>query len=225
MTEDNRPFIYDPPREPFLDVLYQDKDIIVLNKPSGLLSVPGKPAEHSDSLAKRVQSRFPRATVVHRLDLVTSGVILMALNLDAHRHISLQFEKRETSKRYVARVWGHIDKDQGSVDLPMKCDWPNRPRQMVDHEEGRPALTHWEVVTREDGEMPVTRVRLIPITGRSHQLRVHMLSIGHPILGDDLYAHREAWHAEPRLQLHAECLRLTHPRTGGDMVFEAPCPF
>ncbi|MCB1782543.1 MAG: RNA pseudouridine synthase [Alphaproteobacteria bacterium] len=222
----DRPFIYDPPQEPFLTILYQDKHLVAALKPAGLLSVPGKPAEHSDSLALRVQSRFPRATVVHRLDLATSGVIVMALNLKAHRHISMQFEKRETSKTYIARVWGHMQDDHGEVNLPMKCDWPNRPKQMVDYVEGRPALTLWDVVAREEENgHAVTRVSLNPITGRSHQLRVHMLSLGHPILGDDLYAHKDAYEAAPRMQLHAQSLTLRHPVTEEEMTFEAPCPF
>jgi len=217
-----RPFIYEPPQEPRLTVLHRDEDMLVLIKPSGLLSVPGRPLEHRDCLASRAQEEFPSATVVHRLDLDTSGIIIMALHKKAHRHLGLQFERRKTQKTYVARVWGRMEKEEGLVDLPLTIDWPNRPKHIVDHENGRASQTEWKVMERED---LATRVRLHPITGRSHQLRVHMLSLGHPILGDPLYAHDEAFHAADRLQLHAESLTLHHPSDGRLVTFTAPCPF
>ncbi len=216
-----RPFVYAPPPGP-PDILHQDADILVLNKPSGLLTVPGRPEEHADSLKTRVQQRFPDARVVHRLDLDTSGVIVMALNAQAHRHLGLQFERRKTAKTYVARIHGHPDRDWGRIELPLIVDWPNRPRQMVDHTRGRPAITDWEVIGWED---TATRVHLHPITGRSHQLRVHMLSLGHPILGDPLYAHEAAFQAADRLHLHAESLTVHHPTGGQRHRFEVPCPF
>lgn len=214
--------IYRPPLEPFLDILYQDDAIIVLNKPSGLLSVPGRTPENHDSLAVRVQSQLPEARVVHRLDMATSGVMVMATNADTHRHLNRQFENRQVTKSYFAWVWGEVAGDNGKVDLPLICDWPNRPLQMVDHEQGKPSLTHWQKVRVEAGN---TLLKLIPHTGRSHQLRVHMLAMGYPILGDDFYAHPEALAAAPQLQLHAAELGFQHPVSGEPCQFEAPAPF
>ncbi|WP_138380654.1 RluA family pseudouridine synthase [Luteithermobacter gelatinilyticus] len=213
---------YTPPRKPYLDVLYQDDDLLVLNKPSGLLSVPGRGAHLQDCLERRAQEKFPTATTVHRLDMETSGVLVMALNRAAHRHLGLQFERRHTEKVYLARVAGLVSEDEGAIDLPLICDWPNRPRQMVDHERGRKALTHWRVLARET---TATRLELRPVTGRSHQLRVHCMSLGHPILGDPFYAPPEVVRMADRLQLHAESLTLYHP-TGGDRItFTSPAPF
>ncbi|HEY8595326.1 MAG TPA: RluA family pseudouridine synthase [Devosiaceae bacterium] len=218
----NRPFVYDPPLEPWLSVLHEDEHILVLDKPAGLLSVAGKPAEHADCLEARAGQRFGRVSMVHRLDRDTSGVIVLARTREAHANLGLQFEHRKTRKSYVARIWGEMDQDEGRVDLPMIVDWPNRPRQMVDHERGRSAVTDWRVEARNGG---ITRVRLFPLTGRSHQLRVHMLSLGHPILGDSLYAHDPAFEAADRLQLHAEELGFAHPADGREMVFASPAPF
>lgn len=195
---------------------------MVLDKPSGLLSVPGKDPKHQDSLQLRVQLVFPTATVVHRLDMATSGVMVMALNKAAHRELSRQFQERLTQKQYIARVYGQLEQEQGSVDLPLICDWPNRPKQMVDFERGKAALTHYQVLLRDHES---TRVLLKPVTGRSHQLRVHMLSLGHPILGDRLYAHCDALTAADRLQLHAQWLSLTHPTTGEYIEFTVKSPF
>ena len=216
------PLIYRPPLRPYLEVLHHDNDLLVLAKPSGLLSVPGRASEHKDCLERRAQTVFPSATTVHRLDKDTSGVMVMALNRKAHRHIGLQFERRKLSKTYIARVWGQVNENEGRIDLPLICDWPNRPRQMVDHERGKPALTLWKVIGREPG---ATRLFLYPHTGRSHQLRVHMMSLGHPVLGDALYAHGQALTATDRLQLHASAITLHHPDGGQLMTFEAPCPF
>ena len=207
---------YNPPTSPYINILYQDDDLIILNKPSGLLTVPGKAPEHKDSLINRVNVVFPTATIVHRLDMATSGIICLALNKSAHREISRQFQDRETKKRYIARVFGKLEPQTGSVDLPLICDWPNRPKQMVDHERGKPSLTHYEVLSYEEN---ATRVALTPVTGRSHQLRVHMLSLGHVILGDRLYAHSEALAMAPRLQLHAQYLSFTHPITQEQLSF------
>ncbi|ADZ69309.1 pseudouridine synthase [Polymorphum gilvum] len=217
-----KPFRYAPPREPRLDVLHADDDILVVVKPSGLLSVPGKGEGHADCLESRARERFAQARIVHRLDMDTSGVMVLALNAAAHRHLGLQFERRRTAKAYVARLWGELEGEAGEVDLPLVCDWPNRPMQKVCVETGRPALTRWQVLARQRG---VTRVRLMPVTGRSHQLRVHMLSLGHPILGDNLYAHDDALSAADRLQLHAEDLEIHHPADGRRCAFHAPCPF
>ncbi len=218
----NPDFVYRPPLSPYLDIIYQDDAIVVLNKPSGLLSVPGKAAEHKDCLISRVQRVFPTATVVHRLDMATSGLMVMALTKAAHRHISKQFEKRETRKTYLARVYGEVQKASGEIDLPLICDWPNRPKQMVDFERGKPALTRYEVLNIADG---ITTIALYPVTGRSHQLRVHMLSLGHPILGDRLYAHPKALALAPRLQLHAQSLSLRHPESETLLTFESASPF
>ena len=207
---------------PYLAIVYQDNDIVVLNKPSGLLTVPGRLAEHKDCLQNRVQKVLPTATIVHRLDMATSGIILMALNKPAHVEISRQFEKRHTQKSYIARVYGKVESQTGSVDQPLICDWPNRPKQKVDHQHGKKSLTHYRVISYQENS---TLVELTPVTGRSHQLRVHMLSLGHPILGDRLYAHDKALTISPRLQLHAQWLTVTHPVTKQSITFNAICPF
>lgn len=213
---------YAPPMEPYLTILYQDDDILVLDKPSGLLSVPGKHPEHKDSLVLRVNRVFPTATVVHRLDMATSGIMLFALNKAAHKHIGQQFEKRQTQKRYFAKVYGRPEQSTGSITLPLICDWPNRPKQKVDMENGKQALTHWEIAEIRDDH---TLVSLKPVTGRSHQLRVHMVSLGHPILGDRLYAHEAALGMATRLQLHATELQITHPTLEQSIRFKCPHPF
>jgi len=212
---------YQPSLTPYLEVIYQDHDIVILNKPSGLLSVPGKAAAHFDCLQYRVQRVWPTAVVVHRLDMATSGVMVMALNKEAQRQLNRQFQLRQTAKRYIARVAGQINAAFGSIELPLICDWPNRPKQKVCFEHGKPSLTHFTVISRDTTE---TRVALEPVTGRSHQLRVHLQFIGHPILGDKFYADAHAKPAE-RLQLHAQQLSLFHPREGTWLTFLAPCPF
>ncbi|PKG85300.1 RNA pseudouridine synthase [Colwellia sp. 75C3] len=227
----NPDFIYLPPMSPYLDIIYQDDDFIVLNKASGILSVPGRLPEHQDCLQNRVQRILPTATIVHRLDMATSGLMIMALNKLAHVAISRQFEQRKTQKTYLARVFGLVALDEGSVDLPLICDWPNRPKQKVDHENGKQSLTHYRVLNRSQeehdstDEQASTLVELTPVTGRSHQLRVHMLALGHPILGDRLYASKEALAMKNRLQLHALKLSLFHPKTEKAITFNAPCPF
>lgn len=213
--------IYRPPQTP-LEIVYQDDDLLVLDKPAGLLTVPGKHVDHRDCLEARAQAIFPTARIVHRLDMDTSGLIVLAMNGPAHRHLGLQFERRHTEKTYRARVWGQIKDNKGLIDLPLRCDWPNRPLQMVDHALGRHAETRWEVVARRDAS---TDVLLYPKTGRSHQLRVHMLALGHPILGDRFYANGAALAASDRLCLHAEQLALFHPNGGARRVFESPCSF
>ena len=171
---------YNPPNDP-LDILHDDHEILIVNKPAGLLSVPGKGEELADCLIARIQKVFPQALLVHRLDRDTSGVMVFALTRHAQRHLGLQFEKRMTQKTYVARVAGVLEPKTGSVELPLIVDWPNRPLQKVCHETGKAAHTDYRVMRYGEGE---TRVRLTPRTGRSHQLRVHMLALGHPILGD-----------------------------------------
>ena len=211
---------YDPPQTP-LDVLYEDTQLIVVNKPSGLLSVPGRGEHLADCLLTRVQAAFPQALLVHRLDRDTSGVMVFAQTAHAQRHLGLQFENRQTRKTYIARVWGQVEAKTGTVDLPLIVDWPNRPRQMVCHETGKPAITEWRVLKYEGQS---TRIRLFPKTGRSHQLRVHMQALGHPILGDPFYADGAA-RDFPRLMLHSEELRLKNPEGGVSMKFRAPAEF
>jgi len=211
---------YAPPNDP-LEILHEDHEIVVVNKPSGLLSVPGRGEHLTDCLISRVQAVFPQALLVHRLDRDTSGVMVFGLTPHAQRSLSMQFEKRTSKKSYIARVDGRIAEKTGTVDLPLIVDWPNRPRQMVDHENGKEAITNWRVLKASDAE---TRVRLTPKTGRSHQLRVHMLALGHVILGDPLYATGAAAD-HPRLMLHSEELRINHPESGKGMSFRAKTPF
>ncbi|MCF3974211.1 pseudouridine synthase [Paracoccus salsus] len=213
-------FVYAPPPDA-PRIIHADHEILVVDKPSGLLSVPGRGPDKADCLIGRLRGAFPTVLLVHRLDLDTSGVMIFALTPHAQRHLSRQFEERRTKKAYVARVAGRLQPKTGRVDLPLIVDWPNRPRQKVDHDQGRPARTDWRVMRAGDDE---TRVRLFPMTGRSHQLRVHMAQIGHPILGDPLYA--TGWAADhPRLMLHAESLRVKHPESGVQLGYNAPVPF
>jgi tRNA pseudouridine32 synthase/23S rRNA pseudouridine746 synthase len=217
---------YQPPVNPYLEILYQDDHMIALNKPSGLLSVPGKHKEHFDSLMLRVQSVWPNSGIVHRLDMMTSGVIVMAMHKDALRFLNREFSERNTDKFYIAKVSGHIKDEQGSIDLPLICDWPNRPKQMVCYENGKPSLTHYEVLERGESDGNLwTRVKLTPITGRSHQLRVHLKELGHPILGDRLYAPDNVIKQADRLLLHAQKLVVKHPETEEFMTFEKVCEF
>ena len=211
---------YDPPDIP-LEILHEDHEVVVVDKPAGLLSVPGKGADLADCLLTRVQAVFPTALLVHRLDRDTSGVMVFGLTPHAQRNLSMQFEKRSTKKTYIARVWGRLEPKVGTVDLPLIVDWPNRPRQRVCHETGKVAVTDWRVMRRGDEE---TRVKLSPKTGRSHQLRVHMLALGHVILGDPLYAEGAAADY-PRMMLHSQELRISHPESGRGMAFRAGVPF
>jgi tRNA pseudouridine32 synthase/23S rRNA pseudouridine746 synthase len=218
-------FDYRPPTEPWLDIVYADDRLIVCNKPSGLLTVPGKDPSLADCLEARVQARYPQhpdTKVVHRLDKDTSGLILLAFDKKALGSLGSQFEHRKVEKYYIARVSGVIAEDSGLIDLPLATDWENKPRQRVDHERGRPAQTQWQVLSRE---ADATRVRLIPLTGRTHQLRVHMLAIGHPILGDSFYASGKALAAADRLQLHATMLAFHHPGDHRAMRFVAEPAF
>lgn len=211
---------YQPPDVP-LSVIHEDPDLLIVDKPSGLLSVPGRGPELADCLLSRVQAAFPQALLVHRLDRDTSGLMVFALTPHAQRHLGLQFEHRRVKKTYVARVWGRVEPRTGQVDLPLIVDWPNRPKQKVDHETGKPAVTDWKVQRHGEAE---TRLRLFPKTGRSHQLRVHCLAMGHPILGDPFYAEGAA-REFPRLMLHAEELRLLHPDGGKGIKFRSKPPF
>jgi tRNA pseudouridine32 synthase/23S rRNA pseudouridine746 synthase len=203
---------------------FSDDAIVIAEKASGLLSVPGRGPDRQDCLSARVQAQFADALIVHRLDMETSGLMLFARGIESQRTLSRAFETREVGKRYVAVVAGLMDEDEGSIDLPLICDWPNRPRQMVDHELGKPSLTRYRVLSR-DATMHTTRVSLMPVTGRSHQLRVHMAALRHPMLGDSLYAPPGVQTLSPRLLLHATELRFVHPVTGQALTFASEAPF
>ena len=214
---------YNPPQEPWLDLVYRDDYIVVVNKPSGLLSVPGNQPQYYDSAMSRVKEKYGFCEPAHRLDMATSGILLFALSKAADRELKRQFREREPKKYYQALVWGHVEQDYGVVELPLICDWENRPRQKICFERGKRAVTFYDVLQRYPNN--TTRVKLTPITGRSHQLRLHMLALGHPILGDKLYAHPQAKALSPRLCLHAESLQIQHPITGETMEFTAPVGF
>nr|WP_315543310.1 bifunctional tRNA pseudouridine(32) synthase/23S rRNA pseudouridine(746) synthase RluA [uncultured Aggregatibacter sp.] len=214
---------YNPPQEPWLDLVYRDDYIAVVNKPSGLLSVPGNQPQYYDSAMSRVKEKYGFCEPAHRLDMATSGILLFALSKAADRELKRQFREREPKKYYQALVWGHVEQDHGVVELPLICDWENRPRQKICFERGKRAVTFYDVLQRYPNN--TTRVKLTPITGRSHQLRLHMLALGHPILGDKFYAHPQAKALSPRLCLHAESLQIQHPITGETMEFTAPVGF
>ncbi len=203
-------------------ILFADDFMVVADKPAGLLSVPGRGADKQDCLVTRVQAELPDALTVHRLDMATSGLIVLGRGAEAQRKLSIAFSERRVEKTYVAVVAGTVALDGGEVDLPLITDWPNRPKQMIDHERGKPSLTRYRVVARMEGR---TRLELEPVTGRSHQLRVHMMALGHPIAGDIFYAPPEIAALSARLLLHAERLTVPHPETGERMTFSSPALF
>lgn len=208
-----------------LVVVHADAALLVLEKPSGLLSVPGRGPDKADCVAARAQALYPDALVVHRLDMDTSGLMVMARGAAMQRVLSQAFAARAVTKRYVAVVAGRLEaaaEDWGTIDLPLLCDWPNRPRQVVDMVRGKPSVTRWRVLGYE-GE--TTRVELEPVTGRSHQLRVHLRELGHPIVGDPLYAPPVQRDRAPRLLLHASFLRIAHPVTAAVLALESAPPF
>lgn len=205
-----------------LKVLHADDYFVAIDKPPGLLSVPGRGEDKSDCALSRVQAIYPDALTVHRLDMATSGLLLLARGKELQRALSGLFERGEISKRYIADVWGTPSPSSGEICLPLITDWPRRPMQKVDHDIGKPSVTRFETL-HAGGKS--SRLLLAPVTGRSHQLRVHLAEIGHPILGDEFYAHAEARAASPRLALHAAALRFAHPATGAMLNLESPCPF
>jgi tRNA pseudouridine32 synthase/23S rRNA pseudouridine746 synthase len=208
-------------------VIYADDSLLVVDKPSGLLAVPGRGADKQDCLAVRVQARYPDALIVHRLDMATSGLMVMARGPAMQRALSKAFAAREVTKRYIALVAGRLEapaEGWGTIDLPIIVDWPNRPLRIVDHVSGKPSLTRWRALGHDETGLN-TRVELEPVTGRSHQLRVHLRELGHPILGDALYAPPAVQALSGRLLLHAESLRFAHPRTGEALVFGSTVPF
>ena len=210
--------------DPALAIVHADATFIVVDKPSGLLAVPGRGPARADCVAARVRSLYPDALVVHRLDMATSGLMLLARGAAAQRALSIQFAQRAVVKTYVALVAGRLAQDEGEIDLPLVADWPARPKQKVDAEHGKPSLTRFRVLGHDESRN-ATRLALKPVTGRSHQLRVHLLAIGHPILGDALYAPPEVRDLAPRLLLHASQIRFAHPTTGAALAFESAAPF
>ena len=213
------------------DLIFEDSALLVFNKPSGLLSVPGKGPEKADCLRTRVQQVYPEALTVHRLDMSTSGILLMARSAELHRKLSIAFQDREVKKRYIAVVDGRVQKNQENpsqewqlIDKPIATDWINRPLQKIDPVEGKPSQTHYKVLSYDE-TTDTTRLELAPITGRTHQLRVHLQSIGHSILGDHLYASPELQAKSARLLLHASELHVAHPVTGEPLAFQCVCPF
>ena len=213
---------YNPPVEPWVEVVFEDEQILAVNKPSGLLSVPGRLPEHHDSMWSRVQETYPEAQIVHRLDMDTSGLMVLAKNKRAESALKKQFQYRLTHKVYYARVWGHVEQSEGEIDFPLICDWVNRPRQKVCHETGKPSKTLFQVAKHEE---KTTIVRLLPVTGRSHQLRVHMQALGHPIVGDEFYSEGEAFSCSERLALHAAELSFYHPKSDWLRSIFVPCDF
>ena len=213
-------------------LLHADDVLLVLSKPAGLLSVPGRGPENADCLSARVQERYADALIVHRLDMGTSGLIVMARGAAAQSALSRAFAQRQIHKRYQAIVAGQPDPAQADAEgwsdicLPLITDWPNRPKSKVCFETGKPSHTRWRVLEAlHIGTLAATRLELEPVTGRSHQLRLHLQAIGHPILGDELYADEAALDAAPRLLLHACAIELPHPVTGERLRFESPTPF
>ena len=212
---------YRPPQGK-ISYIHTDPDLIVIDKPAELLSVPGRGPEKADCAMSRVQADHPDALTVHRLDMSTSGLLVFARSKEAQRRLAIQFEKGVIAKSYIADVWGAPVPGSGRIDLPLGQDWPNRPRQKVDHDAGRPSQTKYETIDMHDYG---ARLALTPLTGRTHQLRLHLAAIGNPILGDDIYAHAEALTAKPRLHLHALRLELIHPTRNERLRFESACPF
>lgn len=207
-----------------VDILYRDDDLLLVHKPHLLLSIPGRHPQNQDCLINRLREQFATASIVHRLDLDTSGIMVIPLNRPAHSDISRQFQQRRVDKSYEAVVFGLVESDEGEIDLPIAPDWSRRPRQKTCAERGKTALTRYRVLSRCEKKQQ-TRLLLRPVTGRSHQLRLHLSEIGHPILGCDLYAHRQALSAAPRLLLHATQLRLTQPSSGKILAGESPPEF
>jgi tRNA pseudouridine32 synthase/23S rRNA pseudouridine746 synthase len=219
--DSNPPYLVPHSREE-IRILHEDDDLLLVRKPDLLLSIPGRHPLNKDCLVTRLQQRYPSASIVHRLDLDTSGIMVIPLNKPTHAHVSRQFQQRRVEKSYHAIVYGVLERDNGEIDLPIATNWADRPRQMICHERGRSALTRFEVLERGTDR---TRVLLKPITGRSHQLRIHMRELGHPILGCDMYAHPQALAMASRLMLHATTLAFEHPGTGQRLVGECPADF
>ena len=211
-----------PHSQEHIRILYEDDHLLLVRKPDLLLSIPGRHPLNKDCLVTRLQVDYPSASIVHRLDLDTSGIMVIPLDKPTHAHISRQFQRREVEKSYHALVFGRVERDEGEIDLPIARDWANRPRQKICRAHGKSALTRYRVLERLKDH---TRLLLSPVTGRSHQLRIHLSEIGHPILGCDMYAHEEALGMAPRLMLHATTLGFEHPATGEWLEGECPPDF
>lgn len=207
-----------------LVTLHVDADIIVIDKPSGLYTIPGRGPENADSAITRLQLDYPEAIIIHRLDLDTSGLLVVPRTFRGRSTLSRQIRERTMQKVYEAIVWGLVADDSGSIDLPLERDMANRPRMKIDHVAGKSSLTHYSVIARDETRQR-THLRLTPVTGRQHQLRMHLASIGHPILGCDLYAHAAAYRAMPRLMLHATTLGFAHPASSAWFSISSPAPF
>lgn len=216
------PFVYCPPQDP-LRILYEDEDLLVIDKPAGLLSVMGRLPEHQDSAYLRVLQLHPQAKVTHRLDMATSGLLIFAKHRAAEVAVSKMFQARQVTKHYFALLQGQIAAD-GCVEVPLITDWPNRPKQKVDFDAGKPAKTLYQTL-HYDPELDMSRVKLTPVTGRSHQLRVHMAHIGHPIMGDNLYHPEPKKFSLSRMALHAAYLAFQQPFTQQELEILSPTPF
>ena len=216
-----------PPQTGGVDCLYADDDLLVLAKPSGLLCVPGRGPDKQDCLSARAQQQWPGALIVHRLDQATSGLVLMTRHIDAQRRLSHAFAERQVHKRYQAVVWGLLAAQEGTwneINLPIAADWERRPLRVIDPAHGKPSLTRWRLLGHH-AATGTSRIELEPVTGRTHQLRVHMAAVGHPILGDALYAPAEVQTLAPRLLLHASHLAFAHPSTGDAVALEWAADF
>ncbi|WP_290525443.1 pseudouridine synthase [Alcanivorax sp.] len=220
----DKPYYIVPTCHERVGTIYRDDHVLLINKPAFLLSVPGRAPENKDCAVRRLAIKDPDIRLVHRLDLDTSGIMVFALTRQAQSQLSRLFQQRTVKKRYQAVVHGLVEKDQGSIELPLIADWPNRPLQKVCYETGKPALTHYQVLERDE-VLNRTRLALSPVTGRSHQLRIHCRELGHPIIGCDMYAPPEIEALSPRLLLHAQWLAFNHPLTGLWQEFTSPCPF
>ena len=219
--EDTPPYLV-PHSQEKIHILYEDEDLLLVRKPHLLLSVPGRHRLNKDCLITRLQKDYPSASIVHRLDLDTSGIMVIPLNKPTHAHISRQFQERKVDKSYHAIVYGRVQADHGEIDLPIATDWENRPLQVICHERGKAALTRYQVLERGSDR---TRLLLKPVTGRSHQLRIHLRELGHPILGCDMYAHEAALQMAQRMLLHATVLAFEHPSNGTWLEGECPPDF
>jgi len=217
-------FSYQPPPHEGLDILYEDKYLLVVNKPAGLLSVPGRGADKQDCMISRVQATHPNALIVHRLDMSTSGILVLALDKETHRELSKQFQERKVSKQYIAIVKGQPKKNEGMIDKPMTCDWPNRPKQIISEKQGKQAQTRYKIL-EYFAQNNTSRLLLTPITGRTHQLRLHCQFIGHPILGDQLYADSETKIMAKRLLLHSTSICFKHPNNHDNLNISCPSTF
>lgn len=203
-------------------IVFSDDHIIVVNKAPGLLSVPGRGDDKLDSVSHRLSLQFPEVHIVHRLDMATSGIMVFARTKEALRCLQQQFQNRKTDKTYIAIVAGKLTPNMGAINLPMRCDWPNRPKQMVCYEHGKKSLTRWSVLEVVGGN---SRLKLSPITGRSHQLRIHCEALGHPILGDNLYGTPYSQTATKELCLHAQSLSFNHPTSDERLTFSSEPDF